>query len=233
MCVHMSGTQLTWSLGPSQSAADSKKKPKAAVAPQPVFTKKENATVAQRVEILDWMTKNPQESQASTAAHWDKIYPNLQLRQPTISSWRSDEAKWRQRHEQTKGQAHKAKRIRQVEHPEVDMMLELWVAQAMSNGVAVLTGEIIRQKWTRFADMAGIPDDERLALSEGWLTSFKRRCGLKEFKRHGEAGSAKPTDVEAERKRIRNIISEGKYELKDIFNMDETGLFYAWVARLI
>ncbi len=177
--------------------------------------------------------KNPQESQASTAAHWDKIYPNLQLRQPTISSWRSDEAKWRQRHEQTKGQAHKAKRIRQVEHPEVDTMLELWVAQALSNGVAVLTGEIIRQKWTRFADMAGIPDDERLALSEGWLTSFKRRCGLKEFKRHGEAGSAKPTDVEAERQRIRNIISEGKYELKDIFNMDETGLFYAYVTYLV
>ncbi|KDQ32381.1 hypothetical protein PLEOSDRAFT_154560 [Pleurotus ostreatus PC15] len=97
----------------------------------------------------------------------------------------------------------------------------------MSNGVALLTGEILRQKWIRFADMAGIPDDERLALSEGWLSSFKCRCGLREFKRHGEAGSANSIDVEAERKRICKIISEGKYQLKDVFNMDETGLFYA------
>ena len=37
-----------------------------------------------------------------------------------------------------------------------------------------LTGEVIRQKWTHFADIEGIPDDERLQFSEGWLTAFRR-----------------------------------------------------------
>lgn len=118
------------------------------------------------------------------------------------------------------------KRAKQTEHPEVNEMLELWVTKAMVDGIQV-TGEVLRQKWTRFADMVGIPNDERLNLSEGWLTAFKKRCGLKEFKRHGEAGSADPADVEHERTRVRELIAKYGYRLKDIFNMDETGLFYA------
>lgn len=68
---------------------------------------------------------------------------------------------------------------------------------------------------------------ERLNLSEGWLTAFKKRCGLKEFKRHGEAGSADLADVEHERMRVQELIAKYGYRLKDVFNMDETGLFYA------
>jgi hypothetical protein len=82
-----------------------------------------------------------------------------------------------------------------------------------------LAGEIIRQKWTRFADLAGIPEDERLALSEGWLASLKKRCGLKEFKRHGEADSANPVEIAAERKRIQELIVHEGYALKNVFNM--------------
>ena len=50
----------------------------------------------------------------------------------------------------------------------------------MGDGIA-LTGEVLRQKWMVFADMVGVPDDERLNLSEGWLTSFKARHGLKDM----------------------------------------------------
>jgi len=32
--------------------------------------------------------------------------------------------------------------------------------------------------------------------------------------------------AEAERKRVQDLIKEAKYELRDIYNMDETGLFY-------
>ena len=76
-------------------------------------------------------------------------------------------------------------------------MLDLWITKVMGDGIA-LTGEVLCQKWTVFADMVGVPDDECLNLSEGWLTSFKARHGLKDMKRHGEAGSAVDTDVEQE-----------------------------------
>ena len=104
------------------------------------------------------------------------MYPNLCLKQPTISAWLKDEKKYHQQYveELVKGQTRNMKRIEQTEHPEVNEMLELWVAKAMSDEVQ-LSGEILRQKRTCFADLVSILDDERPALSDGWLESFKRR----------------------------------------------------------
>jgi len=74
--------------------------------------------------------------------------------------------------------------------------------------------------------LAGVPEDDRLKLSNGWLARFKDRNGLREWKWHGEAASANDETVEQEQKRIQNLIKEGQYQLRDIYNMDETGLFY-------
>ncbi|OAX38416.1 hypothetical protein K503DRAFT_856696 [Rhizopogon vinicolor AM-OR11-026] len=57
--------------------------------------------------------------------------------------------------------ARTGKRARQTQHLEVTEMMDLWVSKAMSDDL-LLTGEVLRQKWTRFADLAGIPMDERL-----------------------------------------------------------------------
>jgi hypothetical protein len=184
-------------LGPQERkkpAKDQKKTPTV-----PVFTKKENATLAQRIEILDWYHAQPKPSQSKTAKHFDAIYPNLCIKQPLLSSWLRDEKIWRKRWAKTEqqGRAGNAKRVKQVEYPEVDDMLELWIAKAMRDRIH-LSGEIIRQKWTHFADLTKIPVYERLALSDGWLAALKKRCALKEFKRHGEADSANLADIEAD-----------------------------------
>jgi hypothetical protein len=48
----------------------------------PVFTKKENATSAQQIEILDWHHAQTKPSQTKTAQHFDAIYPNLGVKRP-------------------------------------------------------------------------------------------------------------------------------------------------------
>ena len=58
-----------------------------------MFTKKENATLTQRIEILDWYHDNGKD-QSKTAKHFDSIYPNLKMKQPLVSAWVKDEAKW-------------------------------------------------------------------------------------------------------------------------------------------
>ena len=121
---------------------------------------------------------------------------------------------------------HSAKRVRQTQHPEVTEMLDLWVSKAMADKL-LLTGDVLRQKWKKFADLAGVPDDERLSLSEGWLSCFKARNGLKDMKRHGEAASAPPDTVEREQLRIQDLIKKEGYKPCDIFNTDESALFYA------
>ena len=75
--------------------------------------------------------------------------------------------------------------------------MDLWVLEAMSNNI-LLTGEVPCQKWTRFANLVGIPEEDRLKLSNGWLAWFKARHSLKEFKHHGEAASASTESAETE-----------------------------------
>ncbi|KAH9465204.1 hypothetical protein MJO29_006948 [Puccinia striiformis f. sp. tritici] len=50
-----------------------------------------NASYAEKVEVLDWHHQNGK-NQSKTAAHFDKIYPNLKIKQPLISKWLKDEA---------------------------------------------------------------------------------------------------------------------------------------------
>jgi len=108
-------------------------------------------------------------------------------------------------------------------------MMDLWVSQAMGDRI-LLTGEVLRQKWLQFADLAGVLTDEHLCLSNGWLARYKAGNGLKEFKHHGEALSVSEQTVKKERECMQTIIKEGSYNLGDIFNMDKTGLFYGYVA---
>jgi hypothetical protein len=210
---------------------ETKKKP---AQPAPIFTKKENSRLEQRIEILDWHHKNGG-NQSVTARHFAPIYPNLQIKQPLISSWIKDEAKWRLQWEQTGHRNDRAaKRVRQTEHPQITEMMHLWVSKAMEDGI-LLTGEVLRQKWIQFADLAGIPSDERLKLSNGWLESFKEKAGLKQLTRHGEAASSKMETVERERQRVKDQIKkwlDDGYELRDLFNTDETGFFWGCVSIL-
>jgi hypothetical protein len=81
-------------------------------------------------------------------------------------------------------------------------------------------------------DLAGVPVDEHLSLSEGWLACFKVWNGLKQFKHHGDAASADLETMKTEQKHIQELIDKYGYELWDIFNMDETGLFYGHVLYL-
>ena len=192
-----------------------------------MFTRKEIATDAQRLEILDWYHKNGK-NQTRTAQHFNAIYPNLKLQQPTISAWLKNEQKWRERAAHPGQSA--AKRQLQTQHPEVAERMEIWLGRALAQGL-LLTGDVLRQKWKSFAELAGIPASEQLSLSNGWLERFKKRHGLREFNRHGEAASADPEKIETERLRIQKLIQTHGYEPRDIYNMDETGLFYGYARR--
>ncbi|KAI6162690.1 hypothetical protein EDD17DRAFT_1757056 [Pisolithus thermaeus] len=56
-------------------------------------TAKENATLAQQIEILDWHHEQ-KKSQQETAMYFNIKYPSLQLKQHIISAWLKDEEKW-------------------------------------------------------------------------------------------------------------------------------------------
>ena len=61
--------------------------------------------------------------------------------------------------------------------------------------------------------------------SNGWLQNFIRRSAIqRSFKLHGKGVLDLPTDAKFRIQEIRDISSD--YELENICNMDESGLFY-------
>lgn len=197
----------------------------------PKALRKENASLEQRIKILNWHYANGK-VQTKTAKHFNDVYPGLNLSQPQISDWMKHEARWRAEHESSGGLSRSIKRVYQTQHPEVTEMLDLWVSKAMADKL-LLTGEVLRQKWKVFADLAGVPDDERLSLSEGWLSRYKFRQGLKQIKRHGEAASTASETADKERLQLRELIKDRGYKPRDIFNADESALFYAYMILLL
>uniref|UniRef100_A0A671Y9S5 DDE-1 domain-containing protein n=1 Tax=Sparus aurata TaxID=8175 RepID=A0A671Y9S5_SPAAU len=63
--------------------------------------------------------------------------------------------------------------------------------------------------------------------SKGWFEKFQKRFGLKSVSLHGEAASADTAGAEAYvNNKFKVIIEEGRYKPEQVFNMDETGLFW-------
>lgn len=116
------------------------------------------------------------------------------------------------------------KRRRVVTFPELDLALANWVLQCEDRGVC-LNGDMIKAKGKRLADLMKIPEDNQPEFSNGWLQAFQERHNFHNIRLHGEGGSA---DLEAIELNLPIIIRKtDKYPLRDIYNMDETGLFYS------
>lgn len=63
-------------------------------------------------------------------------------------------------------------------------------------------------------------------FSNGWYEAFCQRNGFQKYTQHGESGSV-PIDSPEVQVAVATIKSEiMKYQQKDIYNMDETGLYY-------
>ena len=91
-----------------------------------------------------------------------------------------------------------------------------------------ITGDIVKSKarefWLQMPQYKDLPPP---AFSNGWIHRFQSRRDVKSRVNHGELGSVDLADVEKEMAAIRLVLS--KYSSFDIFNCDETGLFWKMV----
>ena len=111
-------------------------------------------------------------------------------------------------------------RTRLAQYPKLEECLFLYHQQLLEKDINV-SEKILINKAKVFAEYFNITD---FSFSSGWLQKFKARYGIKEYKKHGECGSVDPSVVKAGRERLKEVTS--KYERKNIYNMDETALFY-------
>ncbi|CAH0488246.1 unnamed protein product [Peronospora farinosa] len=106
---------------------------------------------------------------------------------------------------------------RTVRYPRLDTALARWVSYCEETGIRV-TGESIRLKAAAFAKVLEI--DTPLTYSNGWLYKFNERHGFGGFKAHKGHQTSSEEALSELQARVQAL------EARNVFTMDETGLFY-------
>ncbi len=119
-----------------------------------------------------------------------------------------------------------SKRVKSVKYPEVDNTLFEWFLTQQES--VNLSGEILQEKAAEILKILYPQNTPNIKFSQGWLESFKNRHGIKSFRRFGESGSANVIAIEEALPELRSKLDN--YVWKDIYNMDETGLFFRMQA---
>ena len=116
------------------------------------------------------------------------------------------------------------KREKKIQFPIIEEALTVWLDKALQAKL-VLTESILT---TKALDFAVLCNEEKFKASNGWLDNFKKRHNHRQYNIHGEADSAPIQDLDSMRGRLHQTLRD--YDPKDIFNCDETSLF--WKIKL-
>ncbi|KYO35403.1 tigger transposable element-derived protein 1-like [Alligator mississippiensis] len=114
----------------------------------------------------------------------------------------------------------------------IEKALTLWLEDMNRKHVPV-GGNTLREKalslYAPFKPPTeeGQPSDEKeFKASQGWLNSFRNCFNLKNMQTTGEAASANEQAAKVYPKQLKKIIEEKGYLSEQVFNADETGLFW-------
>lgn len=118
----------------------------------------------------------------------------------------------------------KRKTLRKGEYPRMEKALYNWfIGQRTKN--CPVSGEMLKEKAKKLH--ADIKETEgSFHASSGWLSGFKSRFGIRLLKVSGEKLSSDTRAVEPFKHKLSNIIYELKLCKDQIYNADETGLFW-------
>ena len=113
------------------------------------------------------------------------------------------------------------KRQRESKESEVDEALKRWFTEARNRGLPC-SGPLLKAKAEDLAKSLGKTD---FVASDGWLSRWKARHGILHKRMHGEKQDA---NNEAANDWVSSVLPEllSKYGPDDIYNADETGLYY-------
>lgn len=114
-----------------------------------------------------------------------------------------------------------SKRTRSLYKTEkIDQSLYLWFQSKRSRN-CVITGDMMKCMAMKMAEKVGLGD---FSASTGWLIKFQKRHGIISKSISGESGLIDESKIYNFKDFFANKLNE--YEEKDIFNCDESGLFF-------
>ena len=114
---------------------------------------------------------------------------------------------------------------------KLESLLRTWIYDTRAKGYP-LSGHMIRSKAESLHDdmMAqcdgGACGEPKFCASRGWFDKFKRRLGIKSRSLIGESASANEAEAKKFLEDFRDIVSEEGYDPRQVWNVDETALYW-------
>ena len=175
----------------------------------------------QRKALRRWFqSQYPKPRQADCSLWFERQYKH-RLSQSTVSEILS--AKYKHLDNGENLSSTSSFRQRSANWPILESILSDWERSISQQG-GFLNSQILvekaRQIWPQIPQYQHLPTPE---FSVGWLANFKKRHHIQKRAHHGEASST-PLSAAEEMKNIRTLC--GEYNEEDVYNMDETGLFW-------
>lgn len=162
-----------------------------------------------KLEVLKFLEKNSQRAAAE----------KFQISKTCVSNINNRKSEYLQRAENNENGA-LSRKIRKTNNFEVNLATFEWFKR-MRGMNARISGPMLQEAASDFAKKIGV---EEFTASNGWLESFKKRHNISQRTLCGESNDVDLQIVETFKKKISNFV--GDYEMKDVFNADECGLFY-------
>ncbi|UYV72368.1 hypothetical protein LAZ67_9002823 [Cordylochernes scorpioides] len=118
------------------------------------------------------------------------------------------------------GSSSSSKRLRKASHQDVEDELLKWFKKSRQNNIPV-SGALVKEKAKEISVSLGV---ENFKCSDGWLWRFQRRNTIASLVVSGEINKVSEETVTDWLTKFEEIKNE--YKDEDIFNIDETGVFY-------
>lgn len=118
------------------------------------------------------------------------------------------------------------KRMARSEFPLTEHALYGWFLRQRERNAPVNGPTLKRMAREFFCRNEGKNQQRTFYASDGWLQNFRRRFGIRHLTISGEKASAKVKLVDPFKKKLNNHIKELGLKREQLYNADETGLFW-------
>uniref|UniRef100_UPI00358EFACF tigger transposable element-derived protein 1-like n=1 Tax=Myxine glutinosa TaxID=7769 RepID=UPI00358EFACF len=119
---------------------------------------------------------------------------------------------------------------------EMEKLLLVWINEKQLVGAAISEGIICEKAKLLHGDLikdlpGSSADGDEFKASRGWFEKFKRRSGIHSVVMHGEAASSNKDGAADFVNKFSAFVNTEGYVAQQVFNCDETGLFWKKMPR--